>query len=256
MWWETEWAIGGIMTPNEIITIAKKRLKNFSSSIDWDTLYGIVIDDIFTRKQWKFAQGELNYIHFQSTFDKEFKDTAAEKALMKIKSVRVSTNYAPGPIPLGNIGRPLEYIPMQRFMSLYPDHNIEGIPYCFTEITGGDGTNGMHIGLYYVPNSDVAVWVIGDFIPAYVINDNPMPILPLQFHRIVSFGLIMHGADEAGQDKLSARAERWYETGLARMDTWDIKNGVYHMKRLSDEGDGYFRTGPFFPENYPRFRGR
>lgn len=247
------------MSPNEIITVAKKRIKNSGSAIDWNSLYAMIIDDIFTRKTWKFAQGELNYIHSQNLFEKQFNDDMVELSLSKIKSIRLTTSYTIGggvPVPVPNTTRELDYEPLQRFMYLYPDQTIQGIPFVYTELFENDGTSGKKIGVYYLPSSDASVWVHGDFIPTYTINSAPMPILPIQFHRLVSYGLIMHAADEMGQDKLSAKAEKWFEMGIARMDIWDTRNGKYHMTKMSEEGPLPPRKGPFFPENYPFGIGR
>lgn len=243
------------MTPTEIINVAKKRVKNNTTGIDWNNLFAITIDDIFTRKQWKFAQSQLEYQHPASTFSYELDDNAIQLALFKIKTIGFTMSFTVGGggelIPDANTAVELDYEPLQRFMYMYPDQIQDGTPRIYTELRGNDGTNGLMIGIYPRPSSNAAVYIRGDFKPAYTIDTNPMPILPVQFHRLVSYGIIMHAADEAGQDKLSLKAERWYEQGIDRLDTWDIRNQKYLVERKSYE-DGLIRKGPYYPDNFAR----
>ena len=236
------------MTGDGIITMAKKRLKNASNSIDWNSIFAIVIDDLFTRKEWKFAQKTITFVQLASTFEKQFSANATEKALNHIKSIRYLS---------GTNSRELDYVPMQRFRTLYPDENEGGTPELYTELLANDGTNGMKIGIYPQLGSLTTFSIDGGFIPSYIIDTNPLPILPVQFHRLVFHGVVMHAADEAGQDKLSAKAERWYEMGIDKLDTWDIKNHKYLVNRKPYDDPSLFnRRGPFYPDNFPRRVGR
>jgi hypothetical protein len=245
------------MTGNEILALVKKRIKNTSSTIDWDSLFQIIIDDIFSREQWKFAQRQLNYIHTGNVFEKTFDADPDELALSKIKSIRVVSSLAfPGPIPGTSTARALQYIPLQRFMDLYPEQVEVGEQWCWTELHSGDGSNGKQIGIYMLASDDFSVWIDGDFIPVINIGDSPIPILPKQFHRLVFYGVTMLAAEETGLDKLAIQSERRYEQGISLMQTWNMRMPAYWPVKRPYDSDITTRKGPFFPSNFPFGVGR
>lgn len=214
------------MTPNEIILKAQKRVGTQTLNIDWNGFYGIVIDEIFTEKEWRFARREINVIHFQGLFDKQFNAGSDEISLNKPITVFATSQFAlvgGVPIPAGGTVYELEYMPYSTFIQEYPDHTQPGLPLVYTILADNDGISGIHWGVYPIPSDDMALWVWGDFIPAYTIDNNPMPILPKQFHRIVLDGLIMYAAEEAGKDSLSNKAERRFRYGISKLDAWDRK---------------------------------
>src|SRR6185312_5533279 len=212
------------MTPNQIISRAKAKLRTNTSNIEWDMLFAEAIDIIFGEKPWKFARREINYIHSQQTFEKQFSDTSDELALNKIASAYYATSYAVvggAVVPTGGTVKNLEYCPYATFNRLNPDHTLNGNPDILTIIRDNDGTNGMQIGIFRRPVADISIWIYGDFIPSYTINDNPLPILPLQFHRLVYYIIVHLAAIETGQDKLAGWGEKMYAGGLVKLDNWD-----------------------------------
>lgn len=241
------------MTPNGIITLAQKRVKDSTSSLDWNSLYAMVIDEIFSEKVWKFARKELNYIHPALTVNKVFNATATEKSLNEIIEIRFTTSYtlvAGVPQPGAGTVEILDYLTVSEFRSLYLDNATPGRPMHYTKVIDNDGTNGMTIAIGPVPNASTAIWVDGDFIPSYTINSSPMPILPLQFHRMVVDGIVHLAAEEKGMERMSAISRRRFELALGKLDLWDIRNSK-HRPVLKPYQRG-FRSGPFFPSNYPK----
>jgi hypothetical protein len=241
-------------TPNEIILKAQKKVKTKTTGIDWNSLYAEIIDEIFTFKPWRFARKEINYTQPQQTFDYQFNHTPEELALNKPISAYYTLQFAIGgggtPTPTSNTSHELVYYPYSDFISDFPDHSLPGMPKYITIITDNDGTNGLHIGTYPQPTSDMATWIYGDFIPSYTINDLQMPILPVQFHSVVSYGIIREAADELGQETLSMKYGQRFSLGIARMDDWDRRNPIY-KPRLKPYGGSSIRKGPFLPPNYP-----
>lgn len=241
------------MTPNEIIAKAQKKVKTGTSKVDWDSLYQEIIDEIFTFKPWRFARREINYVHPQQTFDYQFNHTPEEKALNKLIAVYYTLQFSIGgggtPTATTNSAGVLKYYPYADFLNDFPDHTIPGNPRYVTIVSDNDGTNGMHIGIYNTPTSEAAIWVYGDFIPSYTIDNNPMPILPLQFHSIVSYGIIESAADELGQGKLAAKYGRRFKEGIARLDDWDRRNPIYQPR--FKEATRYNYRSPRLPGNYP-----
>lgn len=242
------------MTPNQILTKAKKRVRTNTANLDWTGFYEDVIDEIFSKKPWKFARREINYIHPQQTFEKTFDADATELSLNKLVSAYYTLSYITGgmgpPVPTAGSSKNLEYIPYYEFNRYYPDHTLDGYPDYITIIKDNDGLNGMQIGIFRRPVSDAAIWIYGDFIPTYVINDTPMPILPKQFHRIVTYGVIAYAAEENGQDSLSNKAYAKFTKGLIELDEWDRMNPIY--KPVFQPYDNtIIRKGPRFPYNYP-----
>lgn len=241
------------MTGNEIVTLAKKRIQDTSNSVDWNSLFAMTIDEIFTEKRWRFARQELNYIHPQSVGDYQFNTTPTELALNRILEMRVTTSYTivmGVPIPVANTQTIIDYLPMPEFRELYLDNIVEGTPLHFTIVTDNDGTNGMHIVVGPAPNTDAAIWIDGDFIPSYSIDANPMPILPKQFHRMVVDGIVHLAAEERDLPKKSAVARRRFEVALAKLDLWDVRNSKHNpvLKPYSRTP----RRGPFFPAEFGR----
>lgn len=239
------------MTPNEIIVLAQKRVKDSSTNLDWNMFYRIVIDEIFSEKVWKFARKELNYIHPASVSNKVFNATATEKALNEIIEIRFTTSYTVvGGVPQPGAGTVeiLDYLTPSEFREQYLDNLSPGKPECYTVLMDNDGTNGMTIAIGPIPNASTAIFIDGDFIPSYTINSSPMPILPVQFHRMVIDGIIHYAAEEKGQIRMSATSRARFERALARLDLWDIRNSKHRPVLKS-----YTRTrrrGPFFPSNY------
>lgn len=242
------------MTPNQIITKAKKRVRTNTANLDWPGFYEDVIDEIFSKKPWRFARKEINYIHPQQTFEKTFNADSTELSLNHIISAYYTLSFASGglgpPVAQTGTSRELEYIPYIELNKYHPDHMIDGYPDYITIIRDSDNVSGMQIGIYRRPVSDAAIWVYGDFIPSYVINDNPMPILPKQFHRIVVYGVVAYAAEENGQDQLSNKAYAKFSKGLAELDDWDRTNPIYKPAFQPYDRD-VIRKGPRFPYNYP-----
>lgn len=240
------------MTPNQIIGKAKKRVRTNTSNLDWNGFYEDVIDEIFSKKTWKFAKREINYIHPQQTFEYTFNATPDELALNKIASAYYARSYADvGGVIVPTTGSVdhLDYSPYTTFNKYNPDHTLDGYPELLTLIRDNDGTNGMQIGLFRRPVADVAVWIYGDFIPSYTINDNPMPILPKQFHRIVVDGVIHYAAEENGQEKLSIISRKRFELGLSELDDWDRTNPIY-KPQFQPYDRSRVRRAPRYPDNY------
>lgn len=239
------------MTPNEMITLAKKRVKD--ATVDWPSLYQFAINKIFTKRPFKFARGEINYTHLQHTYDKSFNNTTTEKCLDKIISARGTTSFSIGPggvpTPVSNTAIPLEYIPIQKFLLDHPDPVQEGIPFCYTVISDNDGTTGLHIGLYYIPTSDFTVWITGQFKPQYAIDNNPMLVLPDQFHDMPVDWMIHLGAEEAGKTKLSTSAKVRFDERMLELITWDRTVPDYHPKMRSR---GSSRQTILFPPEFDR----
>lgn len=242
------------MTPNQIITKAKKRVRTNTTNLDWSGFFEDTIDEIFGKKPWRFARKEINYIHPQSTFDKIFNADAVELSLNHIISAYYTLSFAPGgggqPVAQTGTSRELEYIPYIELNKYHPDHMIDGYPDYLTIIQDSDNVSGMHIGIYRRPVSDCAIWIYGDFIPSYTINDNPMPILPKQFHRIVVERIVSFAAEENGQDALMGRAYNKFLKGMEDLDNWDRTNPVYKPAFQPYDRD-VVRKGPRFPYNYP-----
>jgi hypothetical protein len=241
------------VSPNQIIALAQKRVKDSSSNLDWNAFYAMVIDEIFSEKIWKFARNELIYIHSAAIANKVFNATVLEKALNKIIQMRFTTSYTlVGGIPQpasGTVGT-IKYLPVSQFRDLYLDNLPPGQPLHYTILVDNDGTNGMTIALGPVPNASAAIWIDGDFIPSYTINSSPMPILPLQFHRMVLDGVIKYAADEKGMEAIEAKAERRFNIALAKLDLWDIRNTK--NRPVLQPYNQSIRKGPFFPSNFPR----
>ena len=241
------------MTPNQILTKAKKRVRTNTSNLDWEGFYADTIDEIFSYKPWRFARREINYIHPQQTFEYQMNHSADELALNKLISMYYSSQYVidGGGAIIASSGsfRPLEYMPYTTLNELYPDHQIDGYPELITLIMDNDGTNGMQIGLLRRPVADIAVWIYGDFIPSYTINDSPMPILPKQFHRLVVHGVVHQAAEESGLEKLAAKHLAMFERVILQMDEWDRSNPIYKPQFQPYERS-VIRKGPRFPDNY------
>lgn len=241
------------MTPNQVLTRAKKRLRDSSSGLDWSGFYQDAIDEIFSLKEWRFARREINYVHPASTFEYQLNHDADEKALNKLISAYCTTSYAlVGGIPIPSAGTavPLAYYPYAAFLRDFPDHVTDGLPQYITEIVRNDGTNGGTIALYYRPNADAAVWLYGDFIPSYVVDDNPIPVLPRQFHRILIDKVVEMAAEEKGMEKMSAKAESRFNKGILQLDTWDSSQPIYRPQYQPYRG---LSTNKFlrYPPNYP-----
>lgn len=328
------------MSPDQIISLAQKKMKQSASTIDWNSYYAIVIDDIFTRKQWKFAQVSSGYIQLASASRKVFSgystslttvtngttlltsvglfvppiivgqvisgpgivlgttivtintpssitmsiaatdstsnsrtftgDPTLELSVNKLKALAYSMNFtgsgtalSPFVIDKGSV-RPIMYVPLQRYREGIPDGGISvttGNPMYYTEIRANDGTSGLDISIWPAPSSNVCVLWTADCIPSYAVNSSPMPILPLQFHRLVYYGIVREAAEEIGQDRLATKAANMFDQGIARLDIWDSKNPKYNVQRLpyDDEfmgGYGYAGPGPIFPSNFPIRFGR
>lgn len=240
------------MTGNGIVTLAKSKVKDALSSFDWNTYFAMVIDEIFSAKEWRFARQEMNYIHSASTFEYQMSTTVTEKALNKLIGAYYTTAYTlvlGVPVPTANTSQPLEYWPYSDFIRAYPDHQTDGQPDTITEIIANDGTNGMKIGLYPRPSSDAAVWIYGDFKPSYTIDGNPLPILPLQFHRLVYLGLVREAADDKGRDKLYAKAARDFDKVMGELDDWDRRQPIYRP-RFQEYTSSPIRKRPFYPSNF------
>lgn len=245
------------MTGNEVLSLCKRKIKNNSTAVDWETYFQLVVDDIFGRKVWKFSQRQLMYIHPQNIFEKTFDADSVELSLTKINSIRCTRSFAGNPpVPVTGTSNPLDYIPLQRFMKLYPEQTEYFDQLCWTELHEGDGSTGKQIGIYGLSADDFAVWIDGDFIPTININDGEIPILPRQFHRLIYFGVVMHAADDNGQDKLSLRAERWYERGIDQLIDWDRRNPAFWPVKRAYDQDLPARNGPYFPSNFPMGVGR
>lgn len=243
------------MTGNEILSLAKKRVKSTNTQVEWAKFYAMVIDEIFSERQWKFARQTLYYIHGASTFEKIFNETTIEKSLSGIINVVMTSNFAivgGVPIPVSNTGRDLVYYPYQDFLHDFPVQTEDGDPLYFTIINTNDGLNGMQIGIYPRPVQESAVWVHGDFIPAYVISDDEMPILPKQFHRMVVDGVIRYAAEELDLPKISRPAESRFLIALEKLKKWDNRNHAYFPIRKPYAQIS--RKGPAFPTNYPNVR--
>ena len=253
------------MTPEGIITAAKKRSKDTTSNLDWNLFFQITIDRIFGYRVWKFATNEFNYIHSVGVAEKTFSATATERALNHIRSIRLTTSYTDVlgiPVPASGTAHTLDVVTPQEFFARYPDNVVEGEPQIATIRVNNDGTNGMQISIAPLPNIDSAVWVFGDFIPAYTIDTNPMPILPLQFHWLVVDGVASLACEELGKPALSGRlSERVWgvETGgrvvrrggIHTLEDWDRKNPAHKPRLSSDRRYDSFR-GPSLPENFDR----
>lgn len=243
------------MTPNQILTRAKRRVKTNTSNLDWEAFYEIVIDEIFRKKPWRFARREINYVHFQQVFEKTFDDDSEELALTHIVSAYYARSYALGGsgelIPVTGTVHPLTYCPYIIFNQYNPDHTLDGYPELITIIRDNDGTNGMQIGIFRRPVSDMPIWIYGDFIPSYNIDDNPMPILPKQFHSMVIDGVIHYAAEENGQEKLSNRARQRFDLAMGQLDDWDRMNPIY-QPRFQPYNNQFNLKHPRFPDNYPQ----
>lgn len=240
------------MTGNVIKGLAQKRVRDTSTNVDWDNLFRIVIDEIFTHATWRFARLEISYVHPQN-FEYRFNHDATELALNKIYSARMTTSYtlvAGVPVPVTNTALDLVYLPYKDFVNEFPDHIDKGDPEVFTIIEENDGIRGMQIGLYRVPSSDAAVWIFGEFMPSYTIGASEIAILPKQFHRLIIDGLVHYAAEELAKERLAVSARARFELGKRQLETWDLRNPAFHPIRKP-----YTRTtgkGPFFPGNFQR----
>ena len=247
------------MTGNEIVALAKKRLRNDSDGIDWNTHFANVIDEIFTFKTFKFSHNELAYVHSQQTFEKRFDADATELSLNKIITIYYTISYALVggiPVPTGNSGKALTYVPYGEFLRMEPDHIRQGYPEVWTIVFENDGKSGIQIGIFPLPLADAAVWIYGEFIPSYAIDGNQLAILPRQFHRLVVDGLIYYGGEEAGQDKLSGTARRRFERGLDNLDFWDSRNPgyipIFQRRPLGQSGRAIITMPDSFASGRPR----
>ena len=243
-----------ILTPNKITTAAKKRVKDTTNNLDWALFFQIAIDKIFGSRSWKFATSELNYIHSVGVAEKTFSATATERALNHIRSIRLTTSYTDVgglPVPASGTAHPLEVVSPQEFFERYPDNVVEGEPCLATIRVANDGTNGMQISIAPLPNIDSAVWVFGDFIPAYTINDSALPILPSQFHWLMIEAMVALAAEELGKPRTMATSEIRFARGLLSLEEWDKKNSAHKPRLHSSRGNGAFR-GPLLPENFDR----
>lgn len=246
------------MTGNQIITRAKKRMKDSASGVDWSGFFADAIDEIFSVKEWRFARGEINYIHPQATFEYQLNASANEKAISKMISAYCATSFTligGTVVPSAGSCYPLSYYPYAEFIRDFPDHSItpNGIPRYITEIVRNDGTNGSTIGLYPMPTSDTAVWIYSDLIPSYNIDDNPLPVLPRQFHRMVIDKVVELAAEEKGLDGMSKRAEGRFAKALAQLDIWDGSQPIY-KPRYQPARTNFLQGGPKgvrYPDNFP-----
>lgn len=240
------------MTGNLIKSLAQKRVRDSSSNVDWDSLFAVVIDEIFTHAPWKFARLEISYIHPQN-FEYRFDHDPTELALNKIYSCRMSTSYtivAGVPVPASNNSLDLPFMPYKDFVNEFPDHVDFGDPEVFTTIEENDGIRGMQIGLYRIPSNDVAVWIFGEFMPSYTIDANEVAILPKQFHRLIIDGLVHYAAEELAKERLAISARARFELGKKQLEQWDLRNPAFHPIRKP-----YTRSygkGPFFPSNFQK----
>lgn len=246
------------MTPNLIISLAQKRVKNSSDNVLWNDIFGIVMNDIFTDNPgFKFARGEFNYIHSQSTFEKIFDDDAVQLALNKIINIRYTTSYTLFggiPIPTANSTNPLIFKPLQEFREDFPDEQLDGTPEWWTEVDPGDGSTGMQIGIFRRPTVDAAVWVDGYFIPTYVIGATELPFLPKQFHSMVIDGIAGYAAEELGMAALSTTNFKRFQYKLAKLKLWDSHNPSHKMKIGARGGSGKLRL--YLPGDFPLGVGR
>ena len=247
------------MTGNTAKTLAQARVKNTNTTnYDWNSFFGFVTDEVFSAREWRFARKQLNYIHPQQTFEKTFNLTTTEKSLNKVISLRYTSSYTivmGVPVPVSNSSYELDFKPLQEFMYWYPDQITAGDPFCYTELHGNDGTNGMQIGIYYLPTTDIAVWIDGIFIPSYDINTQGnlvIPILPVQFHRLYVYGMASLAASQAGQDRLFGTERKLFELTLNQLVRYDAANPKHKLFRRSIEDSNLERKGPFFPANFPR----
>ena len=246
------------MTGNQIITRAKKRLKDSASGVDWSGFFADAIDEIFSAKEWRFARGEINYIHPQNSFEYQLNNSASETSINKLISAYCATSYTLlGGIPVPTAGScyPLSYYPYAEFVRDFPDHSITppGIPRFITEIVRNDGTNGSIIGLHPLPTSDTAVWLYSDLIPSYNIDDSPLAVLPRQFHRMVIDKIVELAAEEKGVDGMSKRAEGRFAKAMAQLDIWDGSQPIYKPRYQPARSLGMFGgpKGVRYPDNYP-----
>lgn len=244
------------MTPNEVISKAQKRVKTSSGDVDWNSLYAEALDMVFSRKPggYKFARQEINYIHPQNSFNYQFNHSNTEKSLNKIISMYYTLQWTiigGTPVPTANTCRYLKYYAYMDFLQKYPSHTVTGRPSCWTEISSADGTNGALIGIYNIPTDDIAVWVYGDFKPSYTVDANPIPILPLQFHRGLAHAVGMLAAMELGQTNTKRDLETMYNQTMAELDLYDSKNPAFQP--VFEPSDVGTRIGePSLPPNFPR----
>jgi hypothetical protein len=181
--------------------------------------------------------------------------TPTELALNKIVSLRFTTSYSivmGVPVPASNSSLELDFKPLQAFMYMYPDQIVDGVPECYTILHENDGLSGMQIGLYPRPFQDASVWIDGIFIPAIILDTNEIPILPVQFHRMLVFGMASMAASQAGQDALFKRERAFFDRYLADLVAWDAKNAKHIMTKQSIDYPSRDRKGPFFPGDFPR----
>lgn len=240
------------MTGNLIKTLTQRRVGTATTKIDWNSLFAIGVDEIFTHRTWRFARKQINYIHQQGVFEKTFNGDAVELALNKPISVSMTTSYSivgGAPVPVAGTALDLGYVTYRDFVRYIPEQTQSGTPECWTEIVTADGTNGLQIGLFPVPDADAAVWVWGDFKPVINLDGNQIPILPMQFHRLLLWFCISETAEEAGKTKLADRNRVKFLNGLAKLEEWDCTQPAYEpIRRPYNFGS---RLGPIFPSNFP-----
>lgn len=241
------------MTGNQVKTLVQRRVRDSTTNILWDLLFNMAVDRIFTKRIFKFSRTTLNYIHPQSTFEKTFDGDPTELSLVKIINCTMTTSFSMVggvPTPASNSAIDLDFVPYHDFVREYPDQLTDGTPSVFTEIRGSDGSTGMQIGIYERPNADAAVWIYGDFIPFIGINDDPIPILPNQFHDLIFEGVLAQAAEEAGKERLCAKAEYRFARRLNELIEWDSRQPSHHP--VLHRYGGARRSGPFFPGNFDR----
>lgn len=242
------------MSPNQILTRAKGRIRTNTANLPWNDFFEMAIDDIFRKNVWRFSRQELNYIHPQQTFEYIFNHDSTELSLNKLVSAYYARDHTLDgggvPIPVSGTVFPLDYCPYAIFNSYNPDHTLDGYPDNIVLIRDNDGTNGMQIGIFRRPVQDIPIWIYGDFIPSYTIDSNPLPILPKQFHNMVLDRVIYYAAEENGQEKLSLKAKARFDEAMIDLDNWDRRNPIYRP-RFQPYTEGTFLKRPRWPDNYP-----
>lgn len=247
------------MSPEDVLNLAKKRVKDSSSGVEWELLYSISLDDLFSAKEghWKFSRKELFFVQPANTFERVFDADPTELMLDKIISIRQrgSTQYslAIPPVPIGDPdsqdSEVLTFIPVQRFYELFPNTHRTGTPQYYTELLQNDGTSGMKIGIYYLGAAEKTYGLLGYFKPNAAVDANPIPILPTKYHSMLVDRVTMYAAVEKGMEALANRNERWYKEKLASLILWDSGNPNY--RKIRGPITTSSRPKIRFPANFP-----